>query len=259
MPHAPEKPLSAAICEPLRTLVDWVYPRGCLICGRPSPRAVPFCGICNQRLPNFRAPLCPACQNFAPDGRPHPDCAQGGVGSLSLIWFAGFFDKGYRELIHGLKYQHQLAIGEFFGRRIGRNLRRHLTTDTDRTIIVPVPLHQSRRKQRGYNQSDAIATGVAHSTAGRIAGEALVRTHKTADQTKLSPKERIANVRGAFAVRQTAAIAGQQVILVDDVSTTGATLEECTRTLFAGGAESVMAVVIALSRGPGLTTDRAGW
>ena len=169
------------------------------------------------------------------------------------MWSAGMFDDGYRPLVHALKYARRLTVGEHFGRRLGIAMRRRMIVKATAPIIVPVPLHAVRERERGYNQSMAIARGLARTTGFPMAPELLARVRKTKDQTKLTPAEREKNVRGAFQVRQAGGCAGHDIILVDDVMTTGATLAECARTVLADGASRVDAAVMALARAPGIT------
>ena len=238
----------STLYQPLRRLAEWVYPTGCVICGRECGPAVAVCHVCRRRLPFFDFPVCPICGNFARDRLPHRGCITDPPVGPSLVWFAGLLDEGYRPLVHALKYERQLSIGEFFGRRIGRVLAKSFPGRGPTPRVIPVPLHPSRQKQRGYNQSDAIATGLARTTGFPLDHNLLVRIRKTKDQTKLSPKERIANVRGAFKVSRPGSFAGQQVFLVDDVMTTGATLAECIRVISADDADDVQAVVLTLAR-----------
>jgi ComF family protein len=231
----------------VRIAADWIYAGGCVICGRECRAALPLCEICRRRLPVFAEPLCPVCNQFIPGRQSHRNCISGAE-LPSLLWFSGLFDAGYRPLIHALKYEHERAIGTFFGRRIGRHLQGSLPEDGTTIKVVPVPLHPSRESRRGYNQSGIIAAGVARTIGLPLVEGVLRRVRRTRDQTRLSPVQRIANVTDAFAVIDPADFAGCRVILVDDVWTTGATIKECTRTLAAAGALEVQAVVIALAR-----------
>lgn len=236
-----------AFCTPLRSLVDWVYASGCVICGRECRSALPLCSICRHRLPTFTDPICPVCRHFVPGKQPHHDCLTVEE-TPSLIWTSGILDAGYRPLIHALKYEHQRSIGEFFGRQIGTRLAGSIADDESAPLVVPVPLHPAREKRRGYNQSSTIATGVARATGFPLAEHLLHRTRRTRDQTRLSPEKRLANVRDAFRVARPGCFNGRQIILVDDVMTTGATLQECTRVIIADGAVEAQAVVLALAR-----------
>jgi len=112
-------------------------------------------------------------------------------------------------------------------------------------LIVPVPLHPRRRRERGFNQSELIARELARRADTSVAPDALVRRQDTAPQTGLSAASRRANVRGAFAVRQRARVSGRTVVLVDDVFTTGATAHACARALREAGAAEVRLLTMA--------------
>jgi ComF family protein len=113
------------------------------------------------------------------------------------------------------------------------------------TLVVPVPLHWWRRWERGYNQSAAIARGIAEQLRLPLQSRALVRTRPTPPQTTRTPTERRENVRGAFRVGRFARVRGERVLLVDDVLTTGATADAAAASLVAGGAAQVTVAVIA--------------
>jgi len=247
MPRFHPSPGLLLFCMPFRALANWVYASGCVICGRDCGPVLPLCTICWRRLPTFLHPICPVCNHFVPGKQPHSDCRTDRE-TPSLVWISGMFDAGYRPLVHALKYEHQQSIGEFFGRRFGRRLRKLYNENDNPPLIVPVPLHPAREKHRGYNQSSAIATGLARTSGFPFEKNLLIRVRRTRDQTKLSPEKRLANVRDAFRISHPGCFHQQQIILVDDVMTTGATLRECTRIIAADGAAEVQAVVIALAR-----------
>ena len=112
-------------------------------------------------------------------------------------------------------------------------------------LLVPVPLHRRRARERGYNQSALLAMRVARAWGLPVAHDALARIAPTRPQTELDAAARRGNVRGAFAARRPEAVAGRHVLLVDDVFTTGATAAECARCLVGAGAEAVGVLTLA--------------
>lgn len=112
--------------------------------------------------------------------------------------------------------------------------------------IIPVPLHLSRKRERGYNQSKILAEEISKTVSVPVTKKVLIRKKKTKDQTHLSPEERERNVRGAFVVRANSVLQGKKVILVDDVMTTGATLKECARVIKEAGAREVVGVTLVV-------------
>jgi ComF family protein len=109
-----------------------------------------------------------------------------------------------------------------------------------------VPLHKSRHRERGFNQSEIVAQEISKLTGLYVLKNALKRKKNTKDQTNLSPQQREENVKGAFVVTQPDMINGKNIILVDDVITTGATLSECARMLKQAGAEKILGMTIAV-------------
>jgi ComF family protein len=144
-----------------------------------------------------------------------------------------YFTKGGRtqNLIHHLKYKDQPDIGLFLGRAIGlRLLQSDAYSGID--LLLPVPLHPRRQRLRGYNQSDYIARGISEALQVPIATNVLYRNVSTATQTKKDRYDRYINLQQVFNVKQPAAISNKHVLLIDDVITTGATLEACAQTIY---------------------------
>jgi ComF family protein len=143
-----------------------------------------------------------------------------------------FFGKGsrYRNLLHKLKYNGKKEIGVEMGRRLGMELKNAPLYQSIQTII-PVPLHPKKQRKRGYNQSEQIARGIAEITGWRIDNKSVTRKLFTSTQTRKTRMERWENVAEVFTVTQAEALTGKHVLLVDDVITTGATIEACAQQL----------------------------
>ena len=157
-----------------------------------------------------------------------------------------YYNKGsrIRKLIHNLKYKGIKEIGYELGRIYGLSLTTSgFTNDID--LIMPVPLHPSKKRIRGFNQSETISMGIADSTQLPVDIKSLTRKIVSATQTKRSRYERWTNVDGIFQVDDNMAIAGKHVLLVDDVITTGSTIESCTNELLK--IEGVKVSVVALA------------
>jgi ComF family protein len=153
------------------------------------------------------------------------------------------FREGARDLVHALKYSYHSTLASPMGELMARYLQEApLTAD----VLVPVPLHPHRQRTRGYNQSLLLAREVSRRLGLPMAAGALLRRRDTPPQARAAEADaRRRNVAGAFACRP-GAVAGRRVLLVDDVTTTGATLDACARALLAqGGASSVWALTFA--------------
>jgi ComF family protein len=165
--------------------------------------------------------------------------------AVSCCRAIGPYEGTLRSIVHALKYRGCRSIAAGLGARM-RDAGAELLHPA--SIAVPVPLHRRRRLARGFNQASDLARGL-----GLPVLHALRRTRATQSQTDLPAASRHANVRGAFALRRRADVRGLRVVLVDDVSTTGATIEACARALREAGAQDVSALtaarVVSIPRG----------
>jgi ComF family protein len=157
-----------------------------------------------------------------------------------------YYNKGsrIRKLIHNMKYKGISEIGYELGRIYGQSLKASgFTNDID--LVIPVPLHPSKKKIRGFNQSEIISFGIADAAGLSVDIKSLVRGTVSATQTKRSRYERWTNVEGIFQVTETQVITGKHILLVDDVITTGSTIESCAIELLKS--EGVKVSVVALA------------
>jgi len=155
------------------------------------------------------------------------------------------FDDHYKKLIHRFKYDKKIPLGK----RLAQSLGQAVAQERDFAscdLVIPVPLHRARHRERGFNQSEVLADGVSQAINLPLAKEILKRKKNTKDQTYLNAQQRAENVRDAFVVAQPKKINDKKVVLVDDVITTGATLNECARMLEKAGAKRIFAVTLAV-------------
>lgn len=213
------------------------WPARCLGCGR---RDAVLCPSCDAALPRLQPPLCPRCSRPASSGTLCRDCRQGDPVLLSVraaCTYAGAASAGVRRL----KYSQERHLTDTLAALLVDCLaRRPLAVDA----LVPVPLDAGRARWRGYNQAALLAAPVA-AALDRPVLAALQRTRPTRPQVGLSARQRRLNVRDAFACPPGTDVAGRRLLLVDDVMTTGATLEACARALRAAGAAQVYGLVVA--------------
>jgi ComF family protein len=196
-----------------------------------------LCPSCSAHLPSGDVPICVGCQYKLPRTDFHRQADNPVIahfmgrvdvrlGAAMVYFFKG---SAVQELMHRLKYKGERAIGHGLGRLYGGALRAEaLWNDVD--VLVPVPLHPLKERLRGYNQSEVFARGVCDGMLKPYA-DALRRVVMTDSQTKKSRVERFGNVEHAFEVADGAHIANKHVLLVDDVITTGATLEACVQVM----------------------------
>jgi ComF family protein len=152
------------------------------------------------------------------------------------------YDKNSRRLVLGLKHGDHTHVAPAFGRWMHR-AGSEVLAGAD--LLVPVPLHWTRLFQRRYNQAALLAQAVHAAGGPDVAADWLVRRRRTPAQGHLGPLARERNVRGAFAMRARCTVAGKRVVIIDDVMTTGATVEECARVLKRAGAVSVGVLTLA--------------
>ena len=200
--------------------------------------------------------LCVVCGEMLPDLPGYLETSQGRCGLCRRVEmpFAhaaayGSYADGLRELIHLLKYENVRPAASVLGLMLADAIRRiEPGFATETVLLLPVPLHRARRRGRGFNQAGLIASAaLKHFPAGRLrlVSEDLLRQRETASQTGLTTHQRRENIRGAFRVSRPQAVAGREVLLVDDVYTTGATVSECARVLVRAGASRIWVATVA--------------
>ena len=214
-----------------------LFPPCCVGCGEEGSY---LCESCRASLPGLDGPLCPVCARpLGPEGMCLP-CVRNPL-RIKGITAAYRMEGVAREMVHRLKYDNLRALASLMSPLMAECLRpRGIAAD----VVVPVPLHRARERQRGYNQALLLARGVADALALPLEVGALVRLVDTPAQVGLEGMEaRRGNVAGAFRART--AFSGWRVLLVDDVCTTGATLEACALALEAAQASEVWGLVFA--------------
>lgn len=161
------------------------------------------------------------------------------------VFSLGYYESHLQTILHDLKYQGLKPLAETIGQKLGDCILACIG-NIKIDIIIPVPLHDSRLYSRGFNQSEEIARAIGNRLSLPVESDILYAARKTRQQAKLPAHEREANVRGAFEVADRSGfIAGKTILLVDDVTTTGATLRENSRVLKAAGAGKIAAAVAA--------------
>lgn len=232
-----------------RLLADMLYPKECPGCGRPSDRPGHFvCAKCRaEKIELFKGLRCSVCGKAFP-GKPDNSficdtCLQSPPAfdkASSAVRFTGL----PRALIHRLKYGGQLWLRGELADLLETCLRAGFPA-AEIDAVLPVPLHPLRRRARTFNQAAVLAEALAPRIGRRLDTGSLARVRQTSTQTALDLAARRANMSGAFAVTRPEWIRGRTLLLVDDVMTTGTTLDACAQALKAAGAVRVWAVTVA--------------
>ncbi|KAA9332968.1 ComF family protein [Hymenobacter busanensis] len=224
----------------LSDFVSLIFPHTCLACQQPLARGeTHICTGCRTQLPYTDY------HRLSPTDNPLLRRFWGRVPVHYALSYLRFLRRGrVQHLLHQLKYQGQREVGSALGLMYGQELAdSELVTGID--LIVPVPLHPRKLAKRGYNQSDSFAEGLAQSLQVPWSATGLHRTSYTVSQTRKTRAERWENVADVFGVSKPDTVQGQHVLVVDDVLTTGATLEACAIKLLDAGAAKVSIATIA--------------
>lgn len=216
-----------------RDLLDFALPQRCPGCEAGACSEQLLCDACLARIPRLSFPLCARCLTR---GREPGGCL---AHPRHRVWAAWLYDERAALAVHALKYGERPSLAPFLARAMAQALPPAPRPD----LILEVPLHAARLRERGYNQAARLAESLADAIGvPRIAG-VLRRTRATRAQARLGPEARRRNLAGAFAVEHREWIEGREVLLVDDVITTGATLEACAEALIAAGARPTAAAL----------------
>ncbi|KZC34712.1 competence protein ComF [Rhodanobacter sp. FW510-R12] len=231
-----------SLLQPWRALRRWLLPWRCLLCGAPGAAGADLCAECAAELPRNRsccarcalplaapAALCGECQRRAPP------------------WDAAWAPFRYGWPLDRLESRYKFSADLAAGRVLAQLWQREPCPIRLPQLLLPVPLHHSRLRRRGYNQALELARSLARASGVPLRHDALLRRRSTTAQTELDALARRRNVHGAFALREGVALPAH-VALLDDVMTTGATLAECARVLRRAGVQRID--VWALARAP---------
>lgn len=228
--------------------MDACYPPCCAVCRRFCDVGGPLCAQCADLLHELSAePACPLCgKPLAQTGSPCPWCRGKGLYPYKCIARLGKFEDPLRELVYHLKYHRRWPLGEVMADwLLQQQSVRDLLSRSQR--LLAVPLHFRREFLRGYNQAEVVARRLA-SRCGIKLVRPMKRIRDTATQTQLrSQKVRHENVRGAFALANAKSLYGRHVVIVDDVMTSGATLQAVGREVLLAEPASISAIVLAVA------------
>jgi len=230
-------------------LVDILFPKRCMVCGLSIGKIeqYSFCPECISRINFIRSPLCISCGIPFADiyGTNHlcGDCISSRP-PFTVARALGMYGKTLLDAIHLFKYNGKIAMGEILGEMMAQYDYDSLDI-RDHSLLIPVPLHTLRLKERGFNQALILARHIAHKFFLPLDFTTLKRSVDTKPQVNLGRSERVKNIKGAFDLAHKEKIRGKKILLVDDVYTTGSTVRECTRVLIEKGAKEVSVLTLA--------------
>lgn len=245
--------------SPLDSISCALLPASCALCGSPLPRlaSVPICDLCWREIPLQNQPSCARCGDALPGSAASSfstlcrACRMAPPPFVRAVSY-GLYQGRMREAIHALKYDHLYGASTGLGRMLADAIGQLAGEAPQEMLVVPVPLHRSKFAQRGFNQSRSLAAAaLKHLRKSHpewqltLAPSTLLRQRATESQAGLTPRQRRINVRGAFAVSDPAQVTAQNILLVDDILTTGATARAAAKALVEAGAASVWVATLA--------------
>lgn len=218
-----------------KSVIDFIYP--------------PLCFLCQNRLEEKERFICFACWEGL-EILPQPFCTSQEYlrKVVGKVWFSASiafyqYSPAVQRLIHQMKYQRMGSVANIFALVMGRRLKEVIgTIPVD--YIVPIPLHYTRERERGYNQAKLLAVRISRESGIPLLENCIKRRRYTTQQAKLDKNKRYQNVRDAFCVKNAELIKDRTILLTDDVLTTGNTMNECARMLSCAGAREIIALTI---------------
>jgi len=232
----------------MKHMLDMLYPRNCIGCSVSAPETFRYiCWDCWTDTVHIEPPFCECC------GDPVAGAVDHGFICFACADSTPFFERARSasrydgvvgEALRMLKYEKALWLAPDMA-GILKNCLKAEFPDCEFDLVVPVPLHHVRRRDRGYNQSAVLARELGRRIGCKTSSGMLRRIRPTTTQTHLTASQRLSNVKNAFQFRKEKCLAGQRVLLVDDVMTTGATVNACAKALKQGGAASVHVLTVA--------------
>ena len=228
-----------------QSFINFIFPPFCPICeSELKHRERLICENCYSHIKTIESNFCRKCGAPRLGGRKTCKYCKGFTFHFSKVRALGIFSSPLVEMIHLLKYDRKTLIAERLGILMG-NL---LFSDSDLSqtdMIIPVPLHKTRMRERGYNQSLLLSRMVSSITRKELCNDVIIRKKATKSQTTLNHNERENNLKDAFIVSNFGKIKNKTIVVIDDVMTSGTTLNELSKTLLEAGAESVYGLVLA--------------
>jgi len=231
-----------------RAFSDFVFPPHCHVCRSFIPEAgrLHICNSCRDTVQLISSPHCTVCAvPFHCVGHNHPcgSCSKESP-AFDAARAAFVYDGPGRELIHNFKYEFKTHLRRPLALYVVEVLSEFVSTHRP-DVIIPVPLHSRRLRTRGFNQAVLIGEVLASEWGISMERSSMLRTRWTEPQINLAASQRRDNVKGAFAIKKPGSVKGKRILLLDDVYTTGSTVEECSKVLKKGGADEIIVITVA--------------
>lgn len=229
-------------------LFDLIYPRRCPVCDDIVGGRALICEPCRLRLHPVGEPLCKKCGKplSTAEAEYCPDC-----GRKKHLYVRGRaaleYDSVMRESIGRFKYKNRREYGDFYVQELLRACGEAVRS-WNPDLLIPIPLHKSRRRKRGFNQAELIARGLGKELGIPVSADSLLRTKKTSPQKELNDQERKSNLKDAFQLAKDN-VKFKKILLIDDIYTTGSTIDAAASVLLDHGAEKVYFLCISIGRG----------
>lgn len=220
-------------------VLDFIYPKECVGCGKEGNW---LCDNCRKKIVKIKTSYCPFCRQITQKGQFCSNCRRK-TALTGIIISAHYREGPLKEMIHAYKYDSIRALGQELAEIICERLKNNLPSGEK--IVIPIPLHSKKEKERGFNQALFLAQIISQKLNLPLEKNTLIRTKNTKAQIKLKKKERIKNMRRAFVCSLPQKVRGKTILLIDDVATTGTTLNEAAKILRKFGARQVWGVTIA--------------
>ncbi|MDO5293288.1 MAG: ComF family protein [bacterium] len=235
-----------------KNIIGLIYPQRCPICEKiVLPKGAFICSECYDKLQWVNAPYCMKCgKPIASNYKEYCyDCENKNF-HYEYGYGMWIYDENLRRSIVGFKYKNRREYADFYIQQLVLHYREKINR-MQVDVIAPVPVHKKRYRQRGYNQAAILAEGLGRELGYPVEDELLVRCKYTAPQKTLNDKERFLNLEKAFKVnrKKISEYVGKKVLLVDDIYTTGSTIEACTNVLLQAGAAKVYYISLCIGKG----------
>ena len=234
-----------------RGIIDLIYPPNCINCNNHISDDSPSKELCPDCLASIEyniPPFCPKCSRPLGARPDSPRCRTCGKSepAFDFAWSACLFNGTLKKLLHQFKYNQKTQLRKQFSQCMITFIERYNLDIDQFDFLVPIPLFVSHLRERGYNQSELLSHAISTHFKIPIADN-LKRCRKHISQTRLSQKERWTNVQGAFTIKRKSAIKNKNILLIDDLLTTGATTSEAARSLKNNGAKKVGVLTLAIT------------